>query len=128
MARLEVFRFSRDIIPEDMEFDAHVAQTVQAAIPLEISEFPGKIAITTVEHPDNPNLGTTVGIFVPDELPAWTVMSRFQETTVNTLRFLPTEEGELTLNGVPIPIGASVVLQGNCKIFVHYVNDEGNWR
>jgi hypothetical protein len=65
---------------------------------------------------------------VPDELPAWTVMSRFQKTTGNIIRLAPTQEGELTFNGFPIPVGASITLNENCKIFVHYVNDEGNWR
>jgi len=120
MARLEVLKFSRDIVPED--------ETADAEIPLEITEFPGQIAITTIEHPDNPGLGTKVGIFVPDELPAWTVMSRFQKTAGNILRLAPTEEGELTLNGTPIPVGAGVTLNENCRIIVRYVNDEGGWR
>lgn len=120
MARLEVFKFSRDIIPENEEVDA--------GMPLEISEFPGQIAITTVDHPDNPRLGTTVGIFVPDELDVWTVMSRFQETTGNIFRLKPTQEGELTLNGTIIPVGANVTIEEKCRIFVHYVNDDGKWR
>jgi hypothetical protein len=128
MARLEVLQFSRDRIPEDEAFDIHVAQMVQAGIPLEISEFPGKVALTTVDHPDSPKLGTTVGIFVPDELHVWTVMSRFQKTTGNILRLAATQEGELTFNGALIPVGDNITLEENCKIFVHYVNDEGNWR
>jgi len=119
MARLEVLKFSRDIVSEDEAIDG---------IPLEITEFPGPIAITAVDHPDNLKLGTTVGIFVPDELPAWTVMSRFQETEENTLRFYPNREGEITFNGAPIPVGTSITLNENCRVIVRYVNDEGGWR
>ena len=120
MARLEVLKFSRDIVPED--------ETADTGIPCEITEFPGKVAITTADHQDNPKLGTTVGIFVPDELPAWTVMSRFQHTTGNIFTLAPTEDGELTFNGTPIPVGASVTIGEKCKIFVHYDNGEGGWR
>lgn len=119
MARLEVLKFSRDIVSLDEAPDG---------ISLEVTEFPGAIALTTVDHPDNPRLGTTVGIFVPDELPAWTVMSRFQETSGNIIRLSPTAEGELTFDGTPIPVGAHVTIQEKCTIVVRYQNDEGGWR
>lgn len=113
MACLEVLKFSPDITPENVT---------------EISEFPGPVAITTVDHPDNPRLGTTVGIFIPDEQRAWTVMSRFQETNGNILILKPARDGDLTLNGKIIPPGANVTIEEQCKIIVHYVNDEGGWR
>jgi len=119
MTRLEVLKFSRDIVTQDETPDG---------IPLEVTEFPGTMALTTIDHPDTPRLGTTVGIFVPDELPAWTVMSRFQETNGNIIRLSPTAEGELTFDGTPIPVGAHVTLQEQCKIVVRYQNDEGGWR
>ena len=127
MVRLEIYRFSRAIIPEDEAFDAYVQQTLGGAIPLEITEFPGPIAITNVHRHDNPE-DAAVGIFVPDEKDAWAAMSPFQKTTGNILRLYPMSAGEMTVDGNPIPVGGSMTIQGDCTIYVHYDNGEGGWR
>jgi hypothetical protein len=105
MARLEVYQFSHDVVPEDDEFEIFEADMAQDGIPLEVSYFSGNVQITTVDHPENPSCGPTVGVFVKEDLNAWSVLSRFRDSTGNILEFTPTIDGEVTLNGIPIVVG-----------------------
>lgn len=114
MVDVEIVKYSADIFTSE---SSHQRMTV---------EIPGPVSVTTIEHSEN--RAKAVGIFISDDVSAWTVMSVFQETHGNIFSLKPTREGDLTLNGTIVPKGARVDIQEHDTIYMHYTDGEGGWR